>query len=48
MTFSPANAGELLLEGVVEPAVEDGVRESRGHSNQVAEREADAGYFLVL
>lgn len=44
----PSDVLELLFECLVEPSVEDGVRERRRHPDQVAEREADAAHLLVL
>ena len=46
--ISPSDVLELFLERLVEPAVEDRVRERRGHPDQVAEGEADSAHLLVL
>ena len=44
----PRDVLELVPEGLVEPPVEDGVGEGRGHPDEVREGEAEAAHHVAL
>ena len=44
----PRDILKLCPEGLVEPAVENGIGEGGGHPDEVHEGEADAAYHVTL